>query len=121
MVVTARKREEKLQDIALPVSALSAATWRCGRPRLVVAVDVAPNVIIDDTQEGPGSPAAMTIRGIGVNDHERSIDPTVGVVVDGVFIGASGGAMIKALDLQSVEFLRGPQGTLSVGTLSPAP
>ncbi len=54
----------------------------------------------------------MTIRGIGTNDHERSIDPTIGVVVDGVFIGSVGGAMVKALDLQSVEILRGPQGTL---------
>ncbi len=113
VVVTARKREEKLQEIALPVSALSAADM-ARRPDqdLSSLTNVAPNVIIDDTQEGPGSPAAMTIRGIGVNDHERSIDPTVGVVVDGVFIGASGGAMIKALDLQSVEVLRGPQGTL---------
>lgn len=113
VVVTARKREEKLQDLALSVSALSAADM-ARRPdqNLSSLTNVAPNVIIDDTQEGPGSPAAMTIRGIGVNDHERSIDPTVGVVVDGVFIGASGGAMVKALDLQSVEVLRGPQGTL---------
>ena len=113
VVVTARKRVERLQDMALSVSALSAVDF-ARRPDvdLSTLANVAPNVIIDDTQEGPGSPAAMTIRGIGVNDHERSIDPTVGVVVDGVFIGASGGAMIKALDLQSVEVLRGPQGTL---------
>ena len=57
-------------------------------------------------------PAAIAIRGIGTTDVEKNFDPTVGVVVDGVFIGANSGAMLKALDLQSVEILRGPQGTL---------
>ena len=113
VIVTARKRKERMQDVAISMSELSPKDLsRRADVDLSTLTDVAPNVVIDDTQEGPGSPAAMTIRGIGVNDHERSIDPTVGVVVDGVFIGASGGAMIKALDLQSVEVLRGPQGTL---------
>ncbi len=113
VVVTARKREERLQDVATSVTALSGRELaRRADVDLSTLTNVAPNVIINDTQEGPGSPAAMTIRGIGVNDHERSIDPTVGVIVDGVFIGDSGGALIKALDLQSIEVLRGPQGTL---------
>lgn len=113
IVVTARKREERLQDIGSSVTALSAEAL-ARRPDVDLSsfANVAPNVIIDDMQEGPGSPAAMTIRGIGTNDHERSIDPTIGVIVDGVFIGSVGGAMVKALDLQSIEILRGPQGTL---------
>jgi iron complex outermembrane receptor protein len=113
IVVTARKRAESLQDVGSSVSAISAAELE-RRPDLNLASfsNASPNVIFDDMQEGPGSPVAMTIRGIGTNDHERSIDPTVGVVVDGVFIGTVGGAMVKALDLQSVEILRGPQGTL---------
>lgn len=113
IVVTARKREESLQDIASSVSALSPEEL-ARRPDVDLSsfANASPNVIIDDMQEGPGSAAAMTIRGIGTNDHERSIDPTIGVVVDGVFIGSVGGAMVKALDLQSVEILRGPQGTL---------
>jgi iron complex outermembrane recepter protein len=113
IVVTARKREESLQDIPLAVSALSPEEL-ARRPDVDLSsfANASPNVIIDDMQEGPGSAAAMTIRGIGTNDHERSIDPTVGVVVDGVFIGSVGGAMVKALDLHSVEILRGPQGTL---------
>ncbi len=113
VIVTARKREERLQDVGSSVSALGAAEL-ARRPDLDLASfsNASPNVIFDDMQEGPGSPAAMTIRGIGTNDHERSIDPTVGVVVDEVFIGTVGGAMIKALDIQNVEILRGPQGTL---------
>lgn len=113
IVVTARKREESLQDVASSVSAISPEEL-ARRPDVDLSsfANASPNVIIDDMQEGPGSAAAMTIRGIGTNDHERSIDPTIGVVVDGVFIGSVGGAMVKALDLQSVEILRGPQGTL---------
>ena len=113
IIVTARKREEKLQDVGAAVSALNRAELE-RRPDVDLSsfANAAPNLIISDMQEGPGSPASMTIRGIGTSDHERSIDPTIGVVVDGVFIGTVGGAMVKALDIQNIEILRGPQGTL---------
>ena len=103
VIVTARKREERLQDVGSSVSALGAAEL-ARRPDLDLASfsNASPNVIFDDMQEGPGSPAAMTIRGIGTNDHERSIDPTVGVVVDEVFIGTVGGAMITISTVNSV-------------------
>ncbi|MGA0028226.1 MAG: TonB-dependent receptor plug domain-containing protein, partial [Steroidobacteraceae bacterium] len=74
--------------------------------------NAAPNLVINDLQQGPGSPAAISIRGIGTTDVEKNFDPTAGVVVDGVFIGVNSGAMLKALDLEGVEILRGPQGTL---------
>ena len=113
VVVTARKREENLQDVSTAVIALGDAQLA---ERFDVDLqnfaNVAPNVVIDDLQQGPGSPAAISIRGIGTTDVEKSFDPTAGVVVDGIFIGANSGAMVKALDLQSVEILRGPQGTL---------
>jgi iron complex outermembrane receptor protein len=113
VVVTARKREENMQDVGAAVIAL-------GTEQLSLRVDedlqgfanAAPNVIIDDLQQGPGSPAAISIRGIGTTDVEKNFDPTAGVVVDGVFIGVNSGAMVKALDLERIEILRGPQGTL---------
>jgi iron complex outermembrane receptor protein len=52
----------------------------------------APNVLIDDTQQGPGGVAAIYIRGIGVADVEKSVDPAVGVVIDDVYIGQSSAA-----------------------------
>jgi iron complex outermembrane receptor protein len=113
VVVTARKREENLQDVGAAVIALGTQELSLRSDKdLQDFANAAPNVIIDDLQQGPGSPAAISIRGIGTTDVEKNFDPTAGVVVDGVFIGVNSGAMVKALDLQSVEILRGPQGTL---------
>jgi iron complex outermembrane receptor protein len=113
IIVTARKRKERLQDLGSSATALSETQLE-QRPDVDLSsfANSAPSVIITDMNEGPGAPASMTIRGIGTSDHERSIDPTIGVVVDGVFIGTVGGAMVKALDLESIQILRGPQGTL---------
>ncbi len=113
VVVTARKREENMQEVGAAVIAL-------GSEQLSLRVDedlqgfanAAPSVIIDDLQQGPGSPAAIAIRGVGTTDVEKNFDPAAGVVVDGVFIGVNSGAMVKALDLERIEILRGPQGTL---------
>jgi iron complex outermembrane receptor protein len=113
IIVTARKRSENLQDVSTSLSALSSADL--GRRfdiDLQNLSNAAPNLIIDDLQQGPGSPAAISIRGVGTTDVEKNFDPTVGVVVDGVFIGVNSGAMIRTLDLERVEILRGPQGTL---------
>ena len=113
VVVTARKREENIQDTALSVSALSEADVADRFPSDIrdLAGD-SPSLLIDDLQQGPGSHTAIFIRGIGVSDVEKNFDPTTGVYLDGVFVGANSGAMLKTIDLESVEILRGPQGTL---------
>ena len=113
ITVTARKRAENLQDVGVSISALGAnEIARRSDVDLQTFANIAPNVIINDLQQGPGSPAAISVRGVGTTDVEKNFDPTVGVVVDGIFIGVNSGAMIKAIDLQSMEILRGPQGTL---------
>jgi iron complex outermembrane receptor protein len=113
VTVTARKRVENLQDVGLSVSALSDKDLEIRFDvDLQTLANASPNLVIDDIQQGPGSPAAMSIRGVGTTDVEKNFDPTVGVVIDGVFIGVNSGMMLKAIDLQSVEVLRGPQGTL---------
>jgi iron complex outermembrane receptor protein len=113
IVVSARKRDENLQDVSSTVSALSAA--ELGR-RFDTDVrdfaNAAPNVVIDDLQQGPGGVAATTIRGIGVADVEKSIDPAVGVVLDEIYLGTSSGNLVKAIDIDRMEILSGPQGTL---------
>ena len=113
IVVTARKRKENLQDVGFAVSALSQTEIESTFARDIRDLALmAPNLIIDDTSQGPGGNAALYIRGIGVADVEKNFDPAVGVVIDGVFIGANSGALLRSIDLTSVEVLRGPQGTL---------
>jgi iron complex outermembrane recepter protein len=113
IVVTARKRQESLQDVGLAVSALSKTEIaRTFARDLTDLASVSPNLIIDDTAQGPGGVAAIFIRGVGVADVEKSFDPAVGVVVDGIFLGANAGSLLRGIDLESVEVLRGPQGTL---------
>lgn len=113
VTVTARKRAENLQDVAMSVGALNVDDIaKRFDIDLQTLQNAAPNLVISDIQQGPGSPAAISIRGVGTTDVEKNFDPTVGVVVDGVFIGVNSGAMLKAIDLTAVEILRGPQGTL---------
>ena len=113
IVVTARKREESIQDVGLSVSALSQEEIENTYARdLRDLVYVSPNLVLDDTAQGPGGVASAFIRGIGVSEVEKNFDPAVGVVVDGIFLGTMTGGITRAIDLESVEVLRGPQGTL---------
>lgn len=113
IVVTARKREENIQDVGLSVSALGPQEIEDNFARdMRDLVYVSPNLVLDDTAQGPGGVAAAYIRGIGVSEVEKNFDPAVGVVVDGIFLGTMTGGITKAIDLEGIEVLRGPQGTL---------
>ncbi|RMF96541.1 MAG: TonB-dependent receptor [Gammaproteobacteria bacterium] len=113
IVVTARKREESLQDVAMSVSAMGQREIEANfATDLRDLVYISPNLVLDDTNQGPGGVAAAYIRGIGVSEVEKNFDPAVGVVVDGLFLGTMSGSITRAIDLESVEVLRGPQGTL---------
>jgi iron complex outermembrane receptor protein len=70
-----------------------------------------PNVAMDDIGTFR-SIANFSIRGLGINSSIPSIDPTVGVFIDGVYMGQPAGIVIDMFDIQSIEVLRGPQGTL---------
>ena len=112
VVVTARKREESSQDVPMAISALGSDQIEALKIRDLTNLSVRlPNVALDDVGTAPGT-ANFSIRGLGINSSIPGIDPTVGVVIDGVYIGLNNGLVFDTFDLQSVEVLRGPQGTL---------
>lgn len=112
VLVTARKREEKLQEIALSVSAMGEQQISNGYFRDLRDIEgMSPNLIIDHISAAPGS-AAISLRGINFQDLEKSFEPTVGVVLDGIFLGTNTGNELQIFDMERIEVLRGPQGTL---------
>jgi iron complex outermembrane recepter protein len=112
IVVTAQRREENIQDVPVAVTALdSIALSQSAVEDIRDLAGRVPSLVVDNVNAGP-SAAAISIRGISFEDIEKSFDPAVGVVVDGVFIGTNTGQLLDAFDLESVEVLRGPQGTL---------
>ncbi len=112
VTVTARKREESAQNVPLSVTAYGARQLEALKVRDLQNLAVAmPNVAMDDIGTFR-STANFSIRGLGINSSIPSIDPTVGVFVDGVYIGQNSGVILDMFDIKSIEVLRGPQGTL---------
>ena len=109
VVVTAQRREEGLQDVPISVQAFSKESLDN-----LTAQDIgdlgyfSPNVEITRASNQP----RYTIRGIGTDDFGVGADPAVGVYLDGVYIGRSGGSKTAFNDISRVEILNGPQGTL---------
>ncbi len=88
ITVTARKREENLQDVAMAVSAMGQQEIEANYATdLRDLVYISPNTVLDHTHQGPGGVAAAYFRGVGVSEVEKNFDPAVGVVVDGIFRG----------------------------------
>lgn len=115
IVVTAQKRTENVQDVPIAISAFGGADLA---ERAVGNVSqlasLSPNVNLDSGVSFTASTAvlAASIRGIGASDFAFNIDPAVGVYVDGVYLARSVGANQDLLDVERIEILKGPQGTL---------
>jgi len=111
IVVSARKREELLEDTPLSVTALGEGMLReTGTTRLDEIKNFVPNLQIITGRGGQDTIAR--IRGVGTATGEIAFDPGVGIYVDGVFLPRSLGSLVQVLDVQQIEVLRGPQGTL---------
>ena len=115
IVVTAQKRAENVQDVPIAISAFTAGALQ---ERAVTSVaslsNIAPNVTLDAGTPFSGSSQVLAayIRGIGANDFAFNIDPGVGIYLDGVYLARSVGANQDLPDVDRVEVLKGPQGTL---------
>ena len=111
IVVTARKRSESIQDVPLSVTAIESELREATVRRLEDIQDFAPNIYIRRTP-GIASGAAISIRGVSSSESDKSFDPAIGVMMDGMFLGTSSGVLLQNFDIKRIEVLRGPQGTL---------
>ena len=112
VIVTARKREESLQETPVAVSAFSGeALSELGMTTIYDLTKVVPNV---DMYYGNGTSSAgnVFIRGVGQRNIGVNYDSGVGIYIDGIYVSRADGAILDNVDIQSVQVLRGPQGTL---------
>ncbi|HSD69322.1 MAG TPA: TonB-dependent receptor [Woeseiaceae bacterium] len=114
IIVTATKRAGgmEVQDVPVAISAYSDSQLDAMYIRDLKAIGYsAPSVQLEDIGTARGV-ANFSIRGLGINSSIPSIEPTVGVFVDGMYMGMNAGVVFDIFDLEGVEVLRGPQGVL---------
>lgn len=112
--VIARKKSnaEAIQDVPVAISAFSGDQLEALHVQDLQDLSFSmPNVVLEDVGTLRGT-ANFAIRGLGINSSIPSIDPTVGVFVDGVYLGINSGVVMDVFDLEGIEVLRGPQGLL---------
>jgi iron complex outermembrane receptor protein len=115
IIVTARKREESIQESPISITAFSEADMAMrGMSDISDLGAYTPNMSFaaGDALFGNSSSAFVFIRGVGQTDSALFADAGVGIFLDGVFLARSQGTVLELLDLARVEVLRGPQGTL---------
>lgn len=113
IVVTAQKREQNLQDVPIAISAISSEkVEQLGISDSRDLSGMTPNVTITQGTTS-GSAAVISIRGIPTPASETfGLDTSNGLYIDGIYIGRSGASGLDVMDIERIEVLRGPQGTL---------
>ena len=112
IIVTAQRREQDLQDVPAAVTALNAEALQ--NRQIADTNDLQnqiPNVVIS-TGTGTANSARIFFRGIGEDESRGAIDPAVGIYIDNVYLGRTVGSLVDLVDIEQIEVLRGPQGTL---------
>ena len=115
VVVTARRRDESMQDTPIAVSPFSAEVLEDRQVRSTLDLEqVTPSLQFKPAGQLSGNTAAVVafIRGVGQFDPTAAVDPGVGIYLDEVYLGRAVGGLIDFGDIAGVEVLRGPQGTL---------
>lgn len=113
IIVTARKREESLQQVPISIAAVSGEELeRQSIESLEDLGQMTPNFHFSEQPNGGRLGGVAFIRGVGQRDANAAYDPSVGIYVDGIYMGRAYGSNLDLNDVQRVEVLRGPQGTL---------
>jgi len=114
VVVTAQFRAQNLQDTPIAITAVNAEMLEArGQTSIAQIAAQAPNVSLRPQPQNGGSGLIAFIRGVGQVDFNYALDPGVGVYVDDVYIPTLSSSLLELMDLDRVEILRGPQGTLA--------
>jgi iron complex outermembrane receptor protein len=112
IVVTARRRAENLQDVPIAVTAYSGqALENAGALDITDISDTTPNVTLE-TSRGTNSTLSAFIRGVGQQDPVAGFEQGVGIYLDDVYLNRPQAAVLDIYDVERIEVLRGPQGTL---------
>lgn len=112
VITTAQRRSQSSQDV--PVSLTVLSTEDLEVKQIGDSLDIqnfVPNLNIG-TNTGTANAARIFLRGVGEDESRGAVEPAVGTYIDGVYIGRLVGALVDLVDLEQVEVLRGPQGTL---------
>ena len=113
VVVTAEFKKENLQDTPLAISSFSGDNLEERNITSTTQLGaMVPNTVIEPLGAGWGATISSFVRGIGLADNSLSFEPGVPFYFDGVYNGRPQAAILDLLDLDNVEVLRGPQGTL---------
>jgi iron complex outermembrane recepter protein len=114
VVVTAQFREQNVQDTPLAITAISAGMLENrSQTNISEMTSQAPNVTLKQSSAMYGPAITASIRGVGQSDFNPAVEPGVGIYVDDVYYSTMTGSLLDLLDLERVEVLRGPQGTLA--------
>lgn len=114
IVVTAQFREQKLQDTPIAITAVDAALIEArSATNLADVTKAAPSVVLRPSASAFGNSISASIRGLGQGDFNPALEPGVGLYIDDVYYPRLTGANFDLLDVERVEVLRGPQGTLT--------
>ena len=114
VVVTAQFVEQNLQETPIAITAITGEMLEArSQTRIADVAAQAPNVMLQVNPAGGGNSMRAYIRGVGQGDQSPSVDPGVGIYVDDVYFATITASVFELLDLDRVEILRGPQGTLN--------
>ncbi len=112
VVVSARRRDETLQEVPLAISVISGDDLaRIGAADIIAVGQTAPNVTLE-VSRGTNTTLTAFIRGVGQQDPVAGFEAGVGLYVDDVYFNRAQAAVLDLYDVERVEVLRGPQGTL---------